>query len=180
MKLIILESDGVINQWPEKEIEAPDEWIPVAGSIKAMARLYQSGYSLVILTEQPGGGQGLEVLHAIYNRLNQLLEQFGGHIDAIFFCPHEAKDMCQCRQPESGIYTEIAKRFQCELNDVPVVSDSLANIEAANSAGAIPVLLKTGKENKLLSTVDSKLLKRIKVYNDLAEFSEAIILGTDK
>ena len=180
MKLIILECDGVINQRPEKEITDPDEWIPVPGSIKAMARLYQSGYTLVIITNQSGGGQGIEILHAIQTRLDQLLEQYGGHVDAIFFCPHEAKDMCQCRQPEAGLYAEIAKRFQCELIGVPVVSDSLANIESVNSTGAIPVLLKTAKENTILNAVDFKLVKRIKVYNDLAEYSEAIILGTDK
>ena len=161
MKLIILECDGVINQRPEKAITDPDEWTPLPGSIKAMARLYQSGYTLVLVANQPGGGQGIETLHAIHSRLDQLLEQYGGHVDAIFFCPHEVKDMCQCRLPGSGIYAEIEKRLQCDLDKVPVIADNLDYVAALQSSGAVPVLLKTARENDKLSTVDSKLLKQI-------------------
>lgn len=180
MKLIILECDGVVSQRLENEIKDPQDWLPVAGIVKAMGRLCQSGYTLALITNQPANGQVLTMLHAIYNRLSHMLESYGGHIDAIFFSPHETKESCECRKPGSGIYSEIEKRFHCELHNVPVVSNNLDDLESIKFSGASHVLVKTGMEENLLSDIDAGLITTMAVYNDLAEFAEAIILETDK
>ncbi|MCW8854292.1 MAG: HAD-IIIA family hydrolase [Gammaproteobacteria bacterium] len=180
MKLIILECDGVIGHQSVAEIKNPDDWQSVDESVKAMGRLCQSAYTLVVVASQPNGDQGIEMLQAIYKRLGQSLEQYGGHIDALFFCPHDVKDSSECRKPETGLYAEIEKRFQCNLQDVPVISNTLENIEALKSTGAIPVIVNSADKKTTLTDIDPVLLKRVQIYNDLAEFSEAIIMGTDE
>ena len=180
MKLIILECDGVIGRQPVADIKNPDDWQPLSASIKAMARLCQSAYRLVLIASQPKGDQGIEMLQAIYKRLGQSLEQYGGHIDALFFCSHEVKESSECGKSETRLYAEIEKRFQCNLLDVPVISSSLENIDALKSTGAIPVVIKSADEKNSLSDMDSVLLKRVQIYKNLAEFSEAIIMGTEE
>ena len=58
MKLIILDRDGVINEDSDAFIKSVEEWIPIPGSLEAMARLYKAGYTLAIATNQSGIGRG--------------------------------------------------------------------------------------------------------------------------
>ncbi|MDH5734788.1 MAG: HAD hydrolase-like protein, partial [Gammaproteobacteria bacterium] len=80
--------------------------------------------------------------------------------------------------PGAGIYSDIAKRFQCDLSNVPVIIDNLADIDSIKSLGASAVIVKTGRGAATLAAVDSHDLKTMTIYNDLAEFSEAIIAET--
>ena len=48
MKLVILDRDGVINQDSDTFIKTPDEWIPIPGSLEAIARLNQADYRVVV------------------------------------------------------------------------------------------------------------------------------------
>ena len=59
MKLIVLDRDGVINQESSEFIKSPDEWIPIKGSLEAIARLSQAGYDVVVVTNQSGVGRNL-------------------------------------------------------------------------------------------------------------------------
>lgn len=87
MKLIILDRDGVINQDSKAYIKSPDEWIPIPGSLQAIAYLNQSGFRVVIATNQSGLARGLfdiDTLNAIHRKMQQELSKIGGHIDGIF------------------------------------------------------------------------------------------------
>ena len=50
MKLIILDRDGVINEDSDLFIKSPDEWIPLPGSLEAIARLTKAGYTILNVT----------------------------------------------------------------------------------------------------------------------------------
>ena len=43
MKIIILDRDGVINQDSDNFIKSVDEFIPLSGSIEAIAKLKEAG-----------------------------------------------------------------------------------------------------------------------------------------
>ena len=86
--LIILDRDGVINFDSPNYIKRPKEWIPIKGSLEAIAKLNQAGFSVVIATNQAGISKGIftfENLHAIHSKMIDTLTQYGGNIDAIFF-----------------------------------------------------------------------------------------------
>ena len=107
MALIIIDRDGVINEDSDDYIKSPDEWVPIPGSLEAIGRLSQNNYQVVIVTNQSGISRKLftiETLNAIHIKMNTHLAQFGGVIDAIFFCPHVPKDDCSCRKPKPGLY----------------------------------------------------------------------------
>ena len=153
MKLIILDRDGVINHDSDAFIKSPDEWRPIAGSLEAIARLGKAGYRVVVATNQSGVGRGLfdlATLAAIHTKMHRAVIAAGGHLDAIFFCPHAADAHCHCRKPEPGMLEEILRRFQVEPQSVTAVGDSLRDLQAAAAVGTKPVLVLTGKGQKTM------------------------------
>jgi D-glycero-D-manno-heptose 1,7-bisphosphate phosphatase len=148
MKLIILDRDGVINHDSDAFIKSPDEWVPIPGSLQAMARLYQADYRIVVSTNQSGVARGyfdMRTLNAIHQKMHAAAQAAGAHIDAIFFCPHAADDNCDCRKPKAGMLHGIARRFDISLKGVPTVGDSLRDLQAGFIAGCTPYLVLTGK-----------------------------------
>ncbi|HET7833698.1 MAG TPA: D-glycero-beta-D-manno-heptose 1,7-bisphosphate 7-phosphatase [Gallionella sp.] len=152
MNLVILDRDGVINHDSEQFIKRPEEWKPIPGSLEAIARLTQAGYHVVVATNQSGVGRGLfdmAILNAIHDKMHKAVAQAGGRIDAVFYCPHTAESNCNCRKPKSGMMEEIAARYNLsDLDDVPVVGDSLRDLQCAVPLGAQPYLVLTGKGMK--------------------------------
>jgi D-glycero-D-manno-heptose 1,7-bisphosphate phosphatase len=152
MKLIILDRDGVINYDSEQFIKNPEEWKPIPGSLEAIARLNQAGYRVVVATNQSGIGRGLfdmPMLNAIHDKMHKACALAGARIDAVFFCPHASENDCDCRKPRSGMLEEIAARYSLgSLDNVPVVGDSLRDLQPAAVLGAQPYLVLTGKGMK--------------------------------
>jgi D-glycero-D-manno-heptose 1,7-bisphosphate phosphatase len=179
MKLIILDRDGVINQDSDKFIKTPDEWKPIPGSLEAIALLNKNGYRVVVASNQSGIDRGLfdmATLNAIHAKMHKALAQFGGHIDAVFFCPHAADSQCECRKPRTGLFLQIEERFHAELQGVPAIGDSLRDVEAAVLVGAWPILVETGKGKKTIA--GGGLPMATDVFPNLAEAAEAIIKRT--
>ena len=143
MKLIILDRDGVINEDSDDYIKSPDEWIPIAGSLEALGKLSQNGFKVIIITNQSGIGRkifSIEMLNAIHKKMCINLAQYGGVIDGIFFCPCAPEENCNCRKPKSGLYNEVSDRLQISLENVFCVGDKITDIQAAQNAGARPIL----------------------------------------
>jgi D-glycero-D-manno-heptose 1,7-bisphosphate phosphatase len=151
MKLIILDRDGVINRDSDAFVKSPDEWIPIPGSLEAIARLNRAGYRVAVATNQSGVARGLfnmVTLNAIHQKLHAAAQQSGADIDAIFFCPHATVDNCDCRKPKPGMLRAIGKRFDVSLKGVPTVGDSLRDLQAGYVLGCVPYLVLTGKGEK--------------------------------
>jgi D-glycero-D-manno-heptose 1,7-bisphosphate phosphatase len=169
MKLIILDRDGVINEDSDEYIKSVDEWVPIPGSLEAIARLNQAGYHVVVATNQSGIARGyydLTNLNAMHQKMHKLLAKLGGHVDGILFCPHAPEDTCDCRKPKTGMFEDIARRWGISLKGVPIVGDSRRDLEAAVSMGATPILVKTGKGKRTMSDLSG--LGNVEIYNDLA------------
>ena len=169
MKLIILDRDGVINVDSAQFIKTPEEWKAIPGSLEAIGRLAESGYRVVIATNQSGVGRGLfdmDTLNAIHDKMLKAIATVGGRIDAIFFCPHAADSTCDCRKPKPGMFRQIGERFNVDLAGVPTVGDSLRDLQAGVAAGCTPYLVLTGKGAK--TATDPDLPAGTKVFPDLA------------
>ena len=187
MKLIILDRDGVINQDSPDFIKSPEEWIPIDGSLEAIGRLSQAGYKVVILTNQSGIGRGLispDMLSQIHVRMLDYIQQHGGKIQIILFCPHHPDDECDCRKPKTGLYKELTKRLNIDLAGTYSVGDSLRDLVAAKSAGASPILVKTGNGRKTVKELKNSRANKnkqqlslddINVFGSLAKFVDALL-----
>ncbi len=175
MKLVILDRDGVINLDSDQYIKSPEEWKPIAGSLEAIARFTQAGFRVVVATNQSGLGRGLfdmATLNAMHDKMHKAVNQLGGRIDAVFFCPHAQDAGCACRKPKPGMLLEIAERFNVSLAGVPAIGDSLRDLEAASAAGARPVLVLTGKGEQTLRS--GGLPEGTETHRDLAAAALAL------
>ena len=184
VSLVILDRDGVINHDSDDYIKSPDEWQPLPGSLEAIARLCRADYTVVVATNQAGVGRGLfslEMLIRIHRKMASSIRDKGGRLDSVFFCPHSPAEQCGCRKPKPGMLLEISDRLGIGLSSVPVVGDSLRDLEAAEAAGAIPILIKTGRgrltQEKLSKGELSHTLGQTPVYADLAAFTDAVLDG---
>jgi len=169
MNLIILDRDGVINYDSEQFIKSPDEWRPIPGSLEAIALLNRWGWRVVLASNQSGVGRGLfdmDTLNAIHDKMIRSLAQVGGRLDAIFFCPHPADSTCNCRKPKPGLLIDISERFNAKLTGVPVVGDSLRDLQAAVTVGAQPCLVLTGKGAK--TRENPELPPQTMIFDNLA------------
>ncbi len=159
-----------------------EQWQPIDGSIDAIAQLHQAGFTLVIATNQPGLAAeklDLDELEAIHSKLNDLVADAGGAISAIFYCPHGEEDRCNCRKPKAGLIDAIEAEFDISAQGVPVIGDSLNDIDAALSKGCEPILVKTGKGlatlEALASKADNSAYQNIPVFEDLSAAALHII-----
>ena len=178
VKLVILDRDGVINRDSDQFIKSPDEWRPLPGSLEAIARMNHAGFRVVIATNQSGVGRGLfemATLNAIHEKMHRALGLVGGHVDAVFFCPHTADAQCECRKPKSGMLKEIGLRFGADLTGVPCIGDSLRDLIAADAAGAQPILVLTGKGERTLR--EGGFPKNTVIFPDLAFAASALLSG---
>ncbi|TAK92473.1 MAG: D-glycero-beta-D-manno-heptose 1,7-bisphosphate 7-phosphatase [Burkholderiaceae bacterium] len=176
MKLIILDRDGVINFDSEHYIKSPEEWKPLPGSLEAIALLNQNGFRVAVATNQSGVGRGLfdmQTLNAMHDKMHRLVSAQGGHVDAVFFCPHTPEEGCDCRKPKAGMFTAIAQRFSVDLQTVYAVGDSARDIVAASSVGCIPVLVRTGKGEKTFANGD--LPENTLVFADLLAAAQTLV-----
>ena len=169
MKLIILDRDGVINEDSDLFVKTAAEWRPLPGSADAIARLNHAGYRVVVATNQSGIGRGLfemATLNLMHEKMHRVVGLSGGRIDAVFYCPHTADMNCACRKPKSGMFVEIAQRFNIDLAGVPSVGDSLRDLQASAAADCQPVLVRSGKGTQTLDK--GGLPTGTLVFDDLA------------
>jgi len=175
MKLVILDRDGTINYDSDDYIKRPEEWRPIPGSVEAIARLTQAGWHVVVATNQAGIGRGLldmETLNAINASMHKAVNQAGGRIEAVFYCPDTAESQSPNRKPSPGMFLAIADRFHVSLDKLPAVGDSLRDLQAAAAVGARPILVLTGKGEKTRAA--GGLPEGTSVYPDLAAAAEAL------
>jgi len=177
VKLIILDRDGVINEDSDAYIKNPDEWVPVPGSLDAIARLCKAGYRIAVASNQSGVARGLfdlSTLMAIHTKMHQAVTAAGGRIDGVFFCPHSADAGCDCRKPKAGMINEILRRFDVAASSgVTMVGDSMRDLQAACAAGCRPVLVLTGKGRRTMQ--EGGLPPETAVRVDLAAVASELV-----
>lgn len=185
MKLVILDRDGTINEDRDDFVKSVDEWQPLPGALEAIARINHAGWHVVIATNQSGIGRGLfemATLNQMHLKMNTMLAKVGGRVDAVFFCPHAPTDGCDCRKPLPGLFRQIGLRYGARLEDVPVVGDTLRDLQAGVALGCQPHFVRTGKGAKLDDAGLNALQQQVpgtRVHADLAAFAEHLIKRRD-
>ncbi|NOT13691.1 MAG: D-glycero-beta-D-manno-heptose 1,7-bisphosphate 7-phosphatase [Methylococcaceae bacterium] len=152
-RYVLLDRDGVINHDSDLFIKSPEEWQPIPGSLEAIALLNEHDFQVVVISNQSGLARGLfdlAVLKQIHAKMLQMVEEKGGNITAIYYCPHSPDDQCHCRKPKPGMLETFAREHRVDLRDTVLVGDSIVDVLAAQAAGAKPLLVKTGKGLKTL------------------------------
>lgn len=183
MPLLVLDRDGVINEDSDDYIRSVDDWHPIPGSIEAIAELSRAGYRVAIATNQSGLSRGyfsLDELEQIHARLCQMVEELGGSIAGIFYCPHLPDEGCNCRKPATGLLQAIEAELGESVSGAWFIGDSLKDLQAARAAGCNPALVRSGKGEKsaaqLLSPdVDLESPSEIPIFDNLACAARSIL-----
>lgn len=147
MKWIVLDRDGVINHDSPDYIKSAAEWLPIPGSLEAIARLTQAGWRVCLATNQAGLGRKLfdyDAFAAMNAKMQKLLAERGGRIDAIAFAPEHPDDATEMRKPSPGMLKDLARRLGASIDNVWFVGDSDTDVAAARAAGMQPVLVLSG------------------------------------
>lgn len=142
-RVVLLDRDGVINQDSVEYIKSVDEFLPIPGSLEAIAKLTKAGFHIGVATNQSGISRGLytvETLEAIHQKMCRLVIEAGGRIDAIEYCPHHPDVLCACRKPGSLMLTRLLERLNAK-GPVPFVGDRVSDIKAALLAKVSPILV---------------------------------------
>lgn len=145
---VILDRDGVINADSDAFIKSPAEWLPLPGSLEALADLHRHGFRVAVFSNQSGLARGLfdaETLSAIHEHMRVQVEAAGGYIEGIFVCPHGPDDGCDCRKPKPGMLHEMSSLFDIDMENATIIGDRAGDIEAAHRVGARGWLVLSGK-----------------------------------
>ena len=175
MKLLILDRDGVINQDSDDYIKSLAEWIPIPSAIAAIARLSKAGWTVAVATNQSGISRGyydLATLESMHARLRELVAEQGGELGLVVYCPHGPDEGCDCRKPKPGMLLQIAQHYGAELHGIWFVGDSRGDLDAALAVDCQPVLVKTGKGER---TLTSPLPEGTLVFDDLAAVADQLL-----
>lgn len=177
-KLVILDRDGVINEDSDAFIKSVEECHLLPGSIEAIARLTQAGYTIIVATNQSGLARGLfdeYTLARIHQFIIEQVEVAGGKIAAFFYCPHGPDDGCECRKPLPGLLLRAEGELSLSVNGCHFVGDSLRDLQAATAAGCLPVLVETGKGQKTITNGLPAELINTSVYVSLSDFVDNLL-----
>lgn len=154
-KAVFLDRDGTINKY-KGFIRNPEDFELIPGVSEAIKKLNESGYLVIVVTNQPVIARGevtYEGLEEIHNRMETLLGNDGAYVDAIYYCPHhphkgyegeipELKFDCECRKPKPGLLLKAAKDYNISLKDSYIIGDTSNDILAGKNAGCKTILVR--------------------------------------
>lgn len=181
---VFLDRDGVINFDSPDYIKSCEELNFIPGSIEAITNLSRLGHRVCLITNQSVIGRkyvSLEGLKKIFNKMETAVNEKGGKIDHIFFCPHTPDDNCDCRKPKPGMFLQAKEMFGLNLKDSVMVGDSSKDIMSAVNAGCgFKILVKTGNGEKACKELEEKGVLPDYFAKDLFDAHEWIIKNTGR
>ena len=170
---VFLDRDGVINHDSDAYIKHPDEFHFIPKTPDAIALLNAGGFQVILITNQSAVGRGMisdRTLDTIFKKMVLGVEQAGGRIKDIFFCPHAPDQGCNCRKPRPGMILQAVDRHGIDLKKAFMIGDSAKDIECGKNAGcAKTILVKTGNWKRALAAVTEKGIAPDYIAGDLYE-----------
>jgi len=178
-KAVLLDRDGVINFDSPDYILAPEQWEPVPGSLEGIARLSDAGIKVAICSNQSALGRGMleqQVFQTIHAKMMLAIEEKGGEIAHVAYCPHGPDDGCACRKPLPGMIDESLQVLQIPAAEALFIGDSVRDVQAAHAAGVAAMLVRSGYGDAAAILEKSRaLMPDIRCYADLAQAVEALL-----
>jgi histidinol-phosphate phosphatase family protein len=165
---VFLDRDGVINkEVPYLSDPAQMELIP--GAARAIRRLNEAGFLVIVVTNQPVVARGEctpAALRLIHNKMETLLGREHAWIDALYFCPHhpdrgfagevpELKVDCACRKPKTGMFEQTVRDWNISLPGSYGIGDSRRDVIAARQMGIGAIGVRTGHGCRDCDTLES-------------------------
>jgi D-glycero-D-manno-heptose 1,7-bisphosphate phosphatase len=177
---IMLDRDGVVNRELGRAVRSWDEFEFLPGVFQAFQQLAMLQIPVVVLSNQSAIGRGWvssETVDAIHREMMGRIRGAGGRIDDVMVCPHAPESECSCRKPKPGLLLETAIKHRFDLRWAVMVGDSHRDIEAAQAANAIPLMVRSG--HAIPRKLEERLNREnVRVVADLVSAVTAIANGS--
>ena len=111
-KTVFLDRDGTINE-EVSYLHKVEDFRFLPGVVEGMKRLYDCGFSLVVLTNQAGIGRGYYTekdAENVHRFMREALAKKGVTLSGVYYCPHHPEAIppykvdCPCRKPKAGLF----------------------------------------------------------------------------
>ena len=179
---VFLDRDGVINRNREDYVRSIADWEPIPGSIEAIAELSRAGHPVIVVTNQSAVARGycsLADVEAVHALMRARIEEAGGSLTAVYYCPHHPDESCACRKPEIGMIERARTEYLLPSGGY-LVGDAASDMEMGRHAALLTIMVLTGRGEVQLHCMKSGGDPMPwKVAADLAEAAR-IILGSDR
>jgi D-glycero-D-manno-heptose 1,7-bisphosphate phosphatase len=155
----------------------------IAGSADAIKMLNERGIAVVVITNQSGIARKLfsrNDLEQVHERMIQLIEEAGGRLDGVFYCPHhpEFDVECECRKPKPGLILMAAERLKLDLSRSYTIGDNPTDVLCGMNAGTKTVLIRGAQndpERLQTGEISAADLKPDRVAGNLLEAVEWLL-----
>jgi len=152
-KAVFLDRDGTVNEEVGYLSELQQlKLLPGAG--KAIKRLNDTGFKVVLVTNQSGVARGYfpeSFVQETHKLLIRMLKDEGADLDGIYYCPHHPKAgsseytrECDCRKPATGLLDRAAQELSIDLSSSFVIGDKWSDVELGQRAGCKSILVRSG------------------------------------
>jgi D-glycero-D-manno-heptose 1,7-bisphosphate phosphatase len=152
-KAVFLDRDGTINE-ERNYLHRVEDFTFIPGVPKAIRRLNQAGFLVVVVTNQSGVARGyfeLADVQTLHDHIEENLSVEQAHIDGFFVCPHHPeagqgawRKLCDCRKGAPGLLLQAAEQLHIDMCRSFMIGDKDADMEAGRRAGCTPLLVLTG------------------------------------
>ena len=182
MKTVFLDRDGVINCNRENDyVKSWSEFEFLPRSVEAIRLLTHAGYQLIVVTNQACINKRIlspTTLNEIHRNMLAEIEDIGGRIHAVYYCPHRDDENCMCRKPKPGMLLQAASEHKIDIASTYLIGDSNRDIQAGNEFGVCSLLVLTGngyKSNLTTNTGAVSLMQPQGVFENLHAAAEWIV-----
>jgi len=148
LKTVFVDRDGVLNRDRPDYVKSWSEFEFLPRSLDALRLLALHGYSVIVITNQSVINRNMvtrAALEKMHDNMRAASAAHGGHIEAVYYCPHVPEDGCHCRKPEPGLILQAQADYGHDLAATCMIGDSLKDVQCARRAGCgKAVLVRTG------------------------------------
>lgn len=150
-KTVFLDRDGVVNRRPPEGdyVTRWEDFHILPGVVEGIAQLNRAGFDVIVVTNQRCIAKGLMTaadLEEMHQQMSDSLARAGATIDAVYYCPHEVEQSCDCRKPSPGMLLDAASSRGIDLRASWMIGDSDIDVEAGKNAGCKTARLLTENE----------------------------------
>ncbi len=172
---LFLDRDGVINKrLPHRYVASWEEFEFNEGAVASIVKFDQFFKRIVVVTNQQGIGKKVmteETLHGIHKKMLKTIEDAGGRIDKVYYCPGLALDHPKCRKPNTGMADQATLDFaDIDLKNAVMVGDSVSDMGFGINCGMRTVFLEDNPD-EVDKSWDYEIDFR---FRDLKEFAKYI------
>ncbi|MFH1771417.1 MAG: HAD-IIIA family hydrolase [Candidatus Omnitrophota bacterium] len=151
MKVIFLDRDGVINEYPGESLYVRNwkEFKFIPGSIEGIRKLNEKDFKIFVVSNQAGVAKGIyseDDLNIITKRMKSALRKQRAHLDGVYYCIHRDEDNCLCRKPKTGLLRRAVESLKETVTETFFIGDSFKDMLTARDFGSRPILVFSGKE----------------------------------